>query len=297
VFCCKLPNLIQDWNVSSLSFIKSASEHTSAVNALKSLGNGVLVSGSTDSFLKFWNVLSFGSSFKSFDASSGNYITALEALNNGNLVSGASNGKLKWWSTTTYALINTAQVTSGSIVCLKKMQDGNLAIGDSQGNIYIYNSVTYALIKAITASTSSIDALEALPNNLFASGGADQNVRVWNTSGTVLNKFNPFSQSINALAYLPNGMLAVAGNGLNLQVWCLVVGLTQSLIFTLSVSGTYASNVNAILVYETKTLAASTDKGYVLFYNLTANYTNYAKLNNGDNQAITCLEQACKKTF
>jgi WD40 repeat protein len=275
----------------TFSLFSSASEHNSIVNCLKSLGNGKLASGSSDKSLKFWNVANFGSSIYTIPNAHAEIINALELLNNGNLVSGSNDQTIKWWNPSTYQNVATVS-TPGKIQCLKKLQYGNIAAGDDIGNIYIYNSGTYAKIIQFVASTSSIDALEALSNNLFASGGADQNVRVWNTSGTVLNKFNPFSQPINALAFLPNGTLAIAGNNLNLQVWCLVYGVGQMLISTLTVGSTYGSNVNALLVYGTGTLAASTDNGYVLLYRLT-NFANYAQLNYLVKATITCLEQAC----
>jgi WD40 repeat protein len=161
---------------------------------LQLLPNDVLVSGSDDKSLKFWNINSFNC-IKTIDNAHQNYIWCLQLLPNDVLVSGSECKSLKFW-------ISILLIVSKLLIMHIKIPFGVfnyyqmmfLFLDPYDKSLKFWNINSFNCIKTIdNAHQDSIWCLQLLPNDVLVSGSDDKSLKFWN-----INSFNCIKTIDNA---------------------------------------------------------------------------------------------------
>ena len=114
--------------------------HTSSVNALVGLENGLLASASLDKSIKVWNVRD-GRLVKSFGEHSGG-VHSMVLISKGRLASGGgfSDKQIKIWSPSEGGLVKTVEnVHKDAVLSLAFVDGGCLASGSKDKTINLWN--------------------------------------------------------------------------------------------------------------------------------------------------------------
>ena len=253
-------SILQVWdlNIGGVLSLNFTDMHTANINALQTIDNTTIASGSDDGTIKIWNIET-GSNLSTIDLASS--VLSLELLPKGNLASasadqlinsfnlvdssqtigeignhsnkinglellensaafasGSDDGFIKIWDTQLNSLKHTLKA-GYPVNCLKRLPNNRLASGLNRSNqIVIWNMTNYALIKNLTQS-NKINALEYLENELLASGSEDGYITIWNiTASRVYKTFRLHRSGINALKILPDGSLASGSSDVYLNI-------------------------------------------------------------------------------
>jgi WD40 repeat protein len=101
--------------------------------ALAALPNGRLLSGSTDSTLRLWNVET-GTEIRRFEGHVGS-INAIAVLSNGQAVSGSSDNSLRLWDISEGTELTRSSNQMSGITALTVLPDGRLLTGHEDGKL------------------------------------------------------------------------------------------------------------------------------------------------------------------
>jgi WD40 repeat protein len=225
----------------NLELVSSFQAHTSWINRIKQLPNGLVVTSSSDSYalVKMWDPTNNAWNLvRTYSDHTPNYeVWALEYLGNNTIASASASGVIQIWSTETAQTIKSIY-TGSSAVSLKLLSNGyHLACGLGDGDIYIFNINDESLVQALVGHTSAVNDLPLLSNDLLASSSGDGTICIWNLT-TYTNKFTltGHTNQIYGLKQISNDVLASTSYDTTIKFWNITSG---SLIRTLTGHASY----------------------------------------------------------
>jgi WD40 repeat protein len=324
---------IDVWNTGTHTLVTKLNGHLSPITGIiLTLNDTLLISGSYDGSVRFWNTTNnwslittfFTASKSSYSSYNNVYLVALELLSSItlNLACGLTN-QIQIWNIPTNTLVQTlisnqqqngitgVSTTTSSLAYLKALTNGQqLASSYSDGLMLIWNvtSATSVYIQQQQPkqqdNTASVNVyplvLDQLSDgSLVNSNGQD--VQVWNVSSvTLLNSYSGFAQVIKSLKALPNGNLAVAGDNGFLEIWQISrfnASRLKNLSLSLGVNGD-SSTINALAIYDNQTFIAGYGSGNMaLVSDLLLTQSMGLNDNNKINVLTVSSESECLRYF
>lgn len=202
-------------------------KHTGGVIRLIGLPNDLLVSGSTDSTMKWWNYLT-GVCIRTYSEDINNIripdIRAMTVLSNNKFVS-AHDKKIKVWPIAGDKYEMTLRDFKGDVTALIGLPNGQLASAYHLDNaITLWNVSRGKLATTFLGHTKPIVALAMLQNGQLASGSVDATIKFWDIqSGTCVRTLLGHDSPVTKLVTLLNDQL-VSINIKTIKVWAIACG-------------------------------------------------------------------------
>jgi WD40 repeat protein len=238
--------LINVYNESSLSLVKSFKAHSSCPPTILDLNRGsclrikqspftneYVATASFDRTAKIWNSSNW-TLIRTYTNHT-SFINDAEFIDADTVATGSKDLTIKLWSIST-GLTNRT-ITTGSIVfSLKVLINGCHLAAACDSLIYIYNINTGILIATLSGHTYTIYNLELISQNygddLLASSSDDTSVRIWNlTTNTCKFILNGHTHCVYGLKQISTDILASGSWDTMIMLWNITTG---ALIRTLS---------------------------------------------------------------
>ncbi|MDF2940559.1 MAG: hypothetical protein K0R66_1201, partial [Gammaproteobacteria bacterium] len=238
------------------------SGHSHVIDSLAVLGDGRLVSGSSDKTIKLWDL----KTGKRVTIPTGNYISAIADLGDGRLASSVSfegsraikiwdletrnclmtlsctdtgplavlkDGRLasasreliQLWNLKTKGWSTTSSSHAGKVLCLAVLGDGRLVSGSADNTIKLWDVSTGKCVSTLTGHTLGISALALLADGRLASGSEDKTIKIWDIkTGRCVTSLN-VDEEISSLVFLENGRLASGSKySRDIKLWDITSG-------------------------------------------------------------------------
>ena len=227
---------IKLWLANQNVLLKTFTGHTDVVNCADfSEKNNLIISGSNDSLIIIWNVLTSDIKFK---ISLNEKVTTLAIIKNNKLVAGTSNGKIILINIISGEIENTFTIQDSKITCISLLKDENKfiaatskqnenddAIGDVErkGSLYLFDLENFNKPIAISNYKEDVNYIcLSADSEKFASSAKNGMVRVWNTKEYIEEiSFKNYNLIPEFLFFSPNNkMVAVASQKTNkINIW------------------------------------------------------------------------------
>jgi WD40 repeat protein/uncharacterized caspase-like protein len=187
--------------------------HANSVGSVAFAPDGkTVLSGSTDSTLKLWDVAS-GRLLRTLAGHSGTIKSVAFAPDGRTVVSGSEDNTLKLWDIATGRLLRTIVVHSltgfPGVTSVAFAPDGNAVLsGSSDWNLELWDLASGQLLRTFQGDPSAIYSVVAFaPDGRTAlSGSYDHALRLWDlASGRLLRTFRGHSGTINSVAFSQDG--------------------------------------------------------------------------------------------
>ncbi len=257
----------------SKSLTKTLSAHTDSVGALKTLTNGRMASGSTDTYVKVWNTTSW-SLISSYCCFVGGAMDIIQ-IDDDTIAAarGSSNpdtGSFTVWSISKNKTIRSVALNYWGISLLL-LPNKLIASGDGNGNLQFWNytSSTYdvpIMTKAASAGKSIFDIV-LIDSQYLATGARDYYIKIWDyslyTSVTLYKTLSGHTNTVSCLSLLSSQYLVSGSMDKSVRVW----DLTTYTQYTKLTSTSYIYAVD----YFTDSVPISVDyANQLIYWNMTS---------------------------
>ncbi len=191
-----------------------------------------LVSGSSDTTIKIWN-LATGQEIRTLNGHSSWVNSVAFSPDGKTLASGSSDDTIKIWNLVIGQEIRTLnghpnEVWSNEVWSVAISPDARtLASGNrTYGIIKIWNLATGQEIRTLKGHPNSVWSLAFSPDSkTLASGSEDTDIKIWNlATGQEIRSLNDHSMSVNSVAISPDGRTLVSGSNDTIRIWNLATG-------------------------------------------------------------------------
>jgi WD40 repeat protein len=210
---------VKIWNVSSSlswTFIRTYSQHSSAVYALEWLDNDTLASGSSDRTIRLWSMTT-GQTKRTIQINQSGF--SLKLLNtNIHLAAGLGypNHDINIYNINDGSLVSSLKGHTSVVYDLVQISDELLASssGYPDKTVRIWNLTTNTCKFNLTGHTSSVVGLKQITPSILASGSYDRTIKLWDiTSGQLIRTLMGHTNAIQwSVDLLNNGQTLVSGS-------------------------------------------------------------------------------------
>jgi hypothetical protein len=191
----------------------------SNVDALVTLPDGRLASGSNDGNIRLW-APSTGACTAVFEGHQGFVVWALAVLGDGRLASGSDDNTIRLWDLATGACAAVFEGHQGPVSALAVLGDGRLASGSDDKTIRLWDPATGACAAVFKGHRGQVNALAVLGDGRLASGSDDKTIRLWDpATGNCERVFQGHQDWVRALAVLGDGRLASGSFDNTIRLW------------------------------------------------------------------------------
>ena len=215
------------WSKDNLTEVVNFIGHTNSVNEIILFNQTVMISGSSDGTIKFWDILrGTNTSFKSIEV--GNIVESLSLITNDLLVAGLDNGTL--------LLVNTTRNNTECCVPLNTKHFGKvtdldywpnkkmLASSSYDKNVFIID-MTHPYNDTLLNMTNNNRKVTSLKyvQNILASGDWDGMIYLWNMNDWSIKVLEGHTQPVTTFLYV-NDTLYSGSWDRDIRVWNITTG-------------------------------------------------------------------------
>ena len=218
--------------------------HGGGVNAVAISRDGCwLVSGSSDSTVKLWDLAS-GRLVKTLEGHKDFVRSVAISLDNRWLVSGSEDSTVKLWDLASGRLVNTLEGHKDYVRSVAISADNRwLVSGSDDHTLKLWDLVSGHLVNTLEGQKGWVKSVAISPDNRWlVSGSYDHTLKVWDlASGHLVNTLEGHQGTVRSVAItLDNRWLASGSSDSTIKLWELASGL---LVYTLKEHTDYVRSV------------------------------------------------------
>jgi len=154
--------------------------HKNEITCLIKLNKTTIISGSFDTNIKIWDLISGECKSTLGDVNHQYYIYCLEKINENHIASGNNNKTIEIWNLDSNKCSHVLNGHTGSVWSLLKMNDTTLISGSEDNSIKTWNLTTNTCIKTFKRHNGTVTSLVKLNEFKIASGSDDGLIKIWN---------------------------------------------------------------------------------------------------------------------
>ena len=194
------------------------SEDVGELLSLIQLKNGLLVSSSTDTYIKFWDLKSKKEKMRY--AGHSKTVNCLLELQENRLASGSDDEMIIIWNLTKNKQEFQLIGHSGEILSLAELPNKNVVSGSWDTTIKIWNLSKQQEEATLVGHKGAVCSICSLDNNLLASGSTDQTIKIWDCE-SYKEKTTLFGHTMTVfcLVLLHDGRLCSGSADKSIKVW------------------------------------------------------------------------------
>ena len=212
------------WDVISGECLHTLEGHSSWISCVTAISPDVMVSGSNDKKLKFWNLNRNRRLAVSARADRHNAHPECVLLRNNSLaISGAQDG-IKMWSPYNGKCLQSFD-SPGS--CLAAMEENNLSMiisGNIKGTMEIYSVLNrsaisvYKIIKSAHSAKITVLLSHKMSENMLVSSSLDSTLKVWNSQFDEVSTMRGHTAGVLCMAIFCN-VLVSGSKDADIRIW------------------------------------------------------------------------------
>jgi WD40 repeat protein/tRNA A-37 threonylcarbamoyl transferase component Bud32 len=212
---------IKVWDIEARKELRTLSGHTGAVNCLAFTSDGVLISGSHDYFIRFWNPVS-GKLLQSFQAHWTPVLALQLAPDEKQFVSSSADGTIRFWDVASGKQEGEDIRRKQGIYTLAFTRDGKvLAVAGRDAEIQLYDLPGRREREPYRGHLSSVHALHFFSNgDWLVSAGVDHVLHFWHLAGPPrVATLTGHRAAVLGVAFSKDGLLASASHDNTVKLW------------------------------------------------------------------------------
>jgi WD40 repeat protein len=235
--------------------IRTFQGHTDSVKSVAFSPDGnTVISGSSDSTIKLWNVQT-GEEIRTFKGHSDKVYSVTFSPDGNTALSGSRDNTLKLWDIQTGKIIRTFRGHTKSVRVVAMSPDGSTALSGSEDNtIMLWEILTGKELTIFQGHTQPVYAVAFSSDGRMAlSGSRNGTIKLWDIqTGQEFLTFEGHTDLIYSVAFSPDGHTAVSGSqDKTIKLWDIQTG--QEII----TSQGHAESVNSVTISENGRYALS----------------------------------------
>ena len=219
-------------------------ENVGEVLSLIQLKNGILVSSSSDSFIKFWDI----ETKKEVKRLSGHQksVTCLKELSKSRLASGSDDEKIIIWNLKDYTQEFQLAGHKGEILSLGELTNKSLVSGSWDGTIKIWDLDNRKELASLEGHKGAVCSVCPLGNMTLASGSADQSIKLWDCrTYKEIGTLTGHSMAVFCIIPITDQKIASCSADKSIKIWSLI---GKQCLFSLD--NTSSSWINCLCKYS-----------------------------------------------
>ncbi|KAH8586004.1 hypothetical protein B0O99DRAFT_748622 [Bisporella sp. PMI_857] len=222
------PNVQARWNTN----LQMLEGHTDGVNSVAfSHDSKLLVSASSDSTLKVWNVAT-GALQQTLDGHT-SWISSVAFSHNSKLLASASyGGTIKIWNAVTGTLQQTLEGHTILAYSVVFSHDSKLLASANGNTVKIWNTATGALLQMLESHTKDVNSVAfSHDSKLLASASSDGTVKIWNAATATLQRtLESYAVSVHSVVFSHDSKLLASANDSTVKIWNTATGALQQIL-------------------------------------------------------------------
>jgi WD40 repeat protein len=235
----KLINVFQQQpkknSIPSLSSINNpVTDSPYNINSLQISTNDILISGSADKTIKFWNIQT-GQCIRTLNGHE-NDVRCFQMVGNEILLSGSDDKTIKVWLVKTFELMNTMTGHNGSVYCLqliinRSTKETLVLSGSADETIKIWRFKTGQCLVTLRGHEDSVKSIQVVSEDIIISGSDDKTIRIWSIKQEKCLRTVTTRQYITCLEVLSNDTLISGSWDCTIQLWSIKTGNNLCYLF------------------------------------------------------------------
>lgn len=195
--------------------IRIPNAHNAFVNSLSMYSNEIIVSGSSDATIKFWN--SDGKPLNTFYIGDG--VLAVIKLQDGRIACGCTNKQILIFDHTRREIQRILKGHSDAVPTIIQLMNGCLVSCSYDMTIKMWDIESGKCLKTMNDHTRFISSLCALKSGGFVSASIDKTIKIWNEFGDCLRTITGHLGHVFSVIELSDGTIASGSHDKTIKIW------------------------------------------------------------------------------
>jgi WD40 repeat protein len=197
--------------------------HKRSVYCVAALSAERIVSGSSDSKLRLWNVET-GHNLQFFEGHT-DQVWSVAVLSPERIVSGSLDGTLRLWDVASGQELRRFETKPELVDCVAALSAEGIVSGSGDGTLRLWNVVSGRELRRFAGHTGPVICIAVLSPERIISGSQDSTLRLWDvTAGRELRRFKGHTHRVSCVSVVSDERIISGSYDGTLRLWDIASG-------------------------------------------------------------------------